>query len=399
MPGSNHDITAASLADGQLELHWHDGARSRFHPFWLRDNCRCDACGDPAIGYRALRTSAIDADCRPVEVNADGGSLRLVWDDGHASSYPARWLREHAYDDAGRRARVFRPLLWDDEFRRHPPLFDYAAIADDSGLYAALETLRDRGLCLLRGAPAEAGIAEALALRFGYPQENNFGRVQDLRFDPSRRSIAFDVKALKPHTDEPYRASPPGILLFHCITNDQTGAGGSLFVDGFEVAERLRAADPEGFAALCDFPQSFRRHFEGDVDLIAEFPLLSVDEFGNLCGVRINDRVAAPLCIPPEVVDDYYRGLRFLLRQTEDSASMLIHTLAPGDIAIFDNHRVLHGRSDLTIHGQRWLQWVQVERGDLHSSLRILADRLGRARDDSPLMRGAYGSAARRRQR
>jgi len=397
MPDPHHELATASLSDSQVELRWHDGATSRFHPFWLRDNCRCDECGDPAIGYRRLRTSSIDPGCRPAEVAADGANLRLVWNDGHASSYPASWLREHAYDDAGRRAHIFKPLLWDDDFRRDPPVFEYASIADDSGFYAALEVLRDRGLCLLRGAPAEPGIAEAVALRIGYPQESNFGRVQDLRFDPAKRSIAYDVKALKPHTDEPYRASPPGILLFHCIANDQTGAGGSLFVDGFEVAERLRAADPAGFAALCDFPQSFRRHYPGEVDLIAAFPLLSVDEFGNLCGVRINDRVAAPLSIPPEALDDYYRGLRLLLRQTEDSASMLMRTLAPGDIAMFDNHRVLHGRSDLTIHGQRWLQWVQVERGDLHSSLRILADRLGRARDDSPLMRGAYGSAARRR--
>ena len=67
-------------------------------------------------------------------------------------------------------------------------------------------------------------------------------------------------------------------------------------------------------------------------------------------------------------------------------------TLQPGDIAIFDNHRVLHGRTDLTVDGKRWLQWVQIERGDFHSSLRILADRLGLARDARPLMRGAYST-------
>jgi hypothetical protein len=42
---------------------------------------------------------------------------------------------------------------------------------------------------------------------------------------------------------------------------------------------------------------------------------------------------------------------------------------------------VLHGRTDLTVDGERWLQWAQIERGDFHSSLRIVADRLNRARD------------------
>jgi hypothetical protein len=45
----------------------------------------------------------------------------------------------------------------------------------------------------------------------------------------------------------------------------------------------------------------------------------------------------------------------------------------------------------LTINGQRWLQWVQIERGDFHSSLRIFADRLGIPRDANPLLQGAYG--------
>jgi hypothetical protein len=41
-----------------------------------------------------------------------------------------------------------------------------------------------------------------------------------------------------------------------------------------------------------------------------------------------------------------------------------------------------------------WLQWVQIERGDFHSSLRILADRPGQPRDARPLMKGAYGKSA-----
>ena len=58
---------------------------------------------------------------------------------------------------------------------------------------------------------------------------------------------------------------------------------------------------------------------------------------------------------------------------------------------MFDNHRVLHGRTDLTVEGQRWLQWLAIKRGDFHSSLRIIADRLELARDTNPMLKGAYG--------
>ena len=292
-----------------------------------------------------------------------------------------------------RASRAFKPEIWNDALRANPPHFNYSEIVDDDAkLLQLLQRVRDHGIFFLRGAPAEAGVVEALSRRFGFPQESNFGRVLDLVFNPAERSIGNDIKSLKPHTDEPYRASPPGILLFHCIANDQTGAGSSTFVDGFEIAERLRAHDPDGFYALCNNSSSFRRYFTDDVDLIAEFPIISLDEFSQLCGVRINDRVAAPPLIPADQVEVYYRGLHYLLQQSEDPELIMHLTLKPGDIAIFDNHRVLHGRTDLTVDGQRWLQWVQIERGDFHSSLRILADRLGLARDARPLMRGAYGN-------
>lgn len=384
---------SARLHDRLVEVTWEDGSRNQFHAIWLRDNCRCEICGDPAIGYRSLQLTSLDLDLTPAELQADSSGLEVTWPDGHRSHYPASWLYEHAYDNHARQARRFVAQPWNDGLRSDPPQFAYAdLVGDDAALLRMLQKVRDHGICFLHSAPAEPGIVEALSRRIGFPQESNFGRVQDLTFNPQKRSIANDIKALKPHTDEPYRASPPGLLMFHCIANDQTGAGSSTFVDGFEIAERLRAHDPEGFKALCSNLHTFRRHYTGDVDLIAEFPVISVDEFDRVCGLRINDRVAAPLSIAPTEIDVYYRGLHYLLRQSENPQMILHRTLQPGDIAIFDNHRVLHGRTDLTVDGQRWLQWVQIERGDFHSSLRILADRIGEVRDTNPLMMGAYGN-------
>ena len=385
------DIVAANLADGMIEVDWSDQSQHAYHPIWLRDNCRCEDCGDPAIGRRQLRLSELDLDCSAKSLEFDAGQLLLNWSDGHQSRFSSQWLREYAYDNKTRAARVFQPRLWDQAFRQDPLFLDYANLDGDAQLLEMLEQVRDRGICLIRNAPAEAGILEAFALRFGFPQESNFGRIQDLIIDRNKRSIANDVHALKPHTDEPYRASPPGILLFHCVTTDIEGSGCSTFVDGFEIAEVLRQQDAEGFAALCRNRQSFRRHFGGDVDVIAEFPLISTDEFGSIVGIRLNDRVAAPLQIDPSEVAVYYRALQRLLQLSEDPAYRLELNLQPGDIAAFDNHRVLHGRSNLSLNGKRWLQWVQIERGDFHSSLRIIADRLERERDANPLLRGAYG--------
>jgi gamma-butyrobetaine dioxygenase len=111
---------------------------------------------------------------------------------------------------------------------------------------------------------------------------------------------------------------------------------------------------------------------------------------GNVCGVRVNDRVGSPLSIPNYEVVPYYRAMKRFLELSEDPERILHLTLQPGDVAIFDNHRVLHGRTELTVTGPRWLQWMQVERGDFNSAVRIMSDKVGEDRDTNPLLRGAY---------
>ena len=379
--------------DAGLSVRWSDKSVSFFHHIWLRDNCRCPACGEPSIGRRTLRLSGIPKEIIAISTAIDrDDALTINWSDGHQSSYAGAWLKTYTYNENARSDRVFSPPIWTEDARKNPPILSFGNVQQDlASFQQMLLYLRDFGICFLHDAPPKDGTLEELARRIGPIQESNFGRVQDMVVDRTERGIANDVDALKPHTDEPYRASPPGILLFHCIQTDVTGGGSSIFLDGFEIAETLRIEDPEGFTSLTQNRQAFRRHFSDDVDLIAEFPIISLDEFDNICGVRINDRVAAPLSIPSGEVSVYYRGLRRLLELAEDSERMIRRTLKPGDIALFDNHRVLHGRTTLTVRGRRWLQWAQVERGDFHSTLRITADQLQLQRDTSPLLRGAYG--------
>lgn len=83
-------------------------------------------------------------------------------------------------------------------------------------------------------------------------------------------------------------------------------------------------------------------------------------------------------------------GLHRLLTLAEDKTLELRRQLRPGDIAVFDNHRILQDRTELNMKNRRFLQWVQVERGDFHSTTRIQADRLQKPRDSNALLRGAY---------
>jgi hypothetical protein len=49
-------IGAVQKGEGVVQVEWLDQerGRSRFHSAWLRDNCRCAVCVDPASGQKLL---------------------------------------------------------------------------------------------------------------------------------------------------------------------------------------------------------------------------------------------------------------------------------------------------------------------------------------------------------
>ena len=390
---ANAKIASIQQSDATVSVTWEDGTNAEFHSIWLRDNCRCEKCGEPVIGRRTSRLTDFPLDIKPASVSTETPqTLHITWnEDGHESRYDSDWLRENAYDTSDvRMGKRHLPTLWDSTFLKEPPTVSASSVATDKGLHDTVSTVRDYGICFVTGGSSEPGELESLAQRFGHLQESNFGRILDLRIDPTQRSIANSFEALPLHTDEPYRASPPGILIFHCVRVDPERGGQSEFLDGYKIASILREEDPEAFDALVDNPQSWRRHFEGDVDLSARFPMISLDDFGDVVGIRLNDRVGSPLSIPPDQMAAYYRGYRRLVELTSDRRFIIARRLQPGDIAIFDNHRILHGRTAFDLRSERWLQWGSVKRGDLYSSLRILADGLGLEREDGVMPSGAY---------
>jgi gamma-butyrobetaine dioxygenase len=388
-------IAEATGSNRSIEIVWRDGHRSRYPAFWLRDNCRCHLCGDPAIGKRRLRIGGLPPDLAPAKVtlSPDGG-LTIEWaPDGHVSRYEAGWLREHSLSVADRLSRRHRALLWDGSIAQRLPDADAAQVAADPQARLDLyRKVRDYGIALVRNLTPELGALEKFAALFGPLVETNFGRVFEILWTSEQKSIANSTEPLMPHTDEPYRYSPPGIILFHCMDASADGGGVSIFVDGFGVAEALRQAEPKMFELLSRVRVPYRRHYAGEVDVQTAAPLISVDPDGNIEGVRFNDRVMAPLDLDAGEIEAFYTAFRLLSELYYDERRWCLVPLRPGELMIFDNHRVLHGRTAFSADiRRRHLRQCHVDRTEFHSRLRILARKLG---SDEAELRLAAGSHA-----
>jgi gamma-butyrobetaine dioxygenase len=342
----------------------------RFPAIWLRDNCGCPACRDPASGQKLFGIEDLPDPLTIESVrHADGVVTVHFGPDGHRSIFDLEWLLARpeidlrtedakilwsGADPAPAQAVGSWPRYGCDEFHRKQ----------------CLQAVLRVGFVLLRDVPAFGGAVLDVARGFGYVRETNYGPSFDLTVQPDAPNLAFTSRAIPAHTDNPYRDPVPTLQLLHCLANEADG-GDSGLVDGFRAAAGLRADDPDAFDTLTCTPVTFRYATAG-VDLSATAPLIAVDPRGRIHGVRYNNRSTQPLRGPYPELAAFYRAYRaFAQRLAAENATFTLR-LEPGDCLVFDNTRILHARTGFAGSGRRHLQGCYADLDAVESQWRTL---------------------------
>ena len=374
MPAVNPENQVASLdiGDSQLELSWHDGHVSRYPASWLLEACDCDTCGDTRSAVR--HTRLVDKPQRPAILIAthDTDSLRIDWGNGHLSCYSLPWLRYHCLSPAGRAKRKFKPSCWGDEMATNLPYMDYTEVAASDDLQLQfLESILHKGFAVLRGVPAAREHTEEITSLVGKLRLTNY-EVYELESKPVPEIVGDMSLALAPHTDEPYRVDPPAITFFHVIAQSRDG-GASTLVDGFRLAQLLRQQEPEAFEILSSISAGFHRHLREGRIFAYQHPIIQLDSDGDVTALRLLDRAMTPVDCKPDQVEPFYDALRKLLRLSYSGEGMIEFRLEAGEMLVFNNQRLMHGRSAFDpASGKRHIRSCHVDLDEFYSSLRIL---------------------------
>ena len=370
-------LCAFEVEAGGLRLLWHGGEDTFFHFIWLRDHCACSDCRHPATRERTFDLIELPEELPAPEAGiTTEGALRLVWPamgkwPRHESRFDPAWLwrRRHGAMPVAR-PRV-RPWTAADMQDRVPRLSFDEVMESDAGLLAWLEFLGEYGLVLLTGGPCQGGEVERLARRVGPIRETNFGGVFDVISKPKPNNAAYTALALEPHADLPNWRRAPDFQLLYCLENSATG-GSSLFSDAFAAVEQLRTTDAEAFEILATTPIDFRFQDE-ETDVGHRAPVIGLDGDGRLAEVRINNWIRDSLDLPADRVVAFYRAYKALRRLVRDPAFVIRLRLEPGQMAAFDNLRVLHGREAFDANsGRRHLQGCYLDRDFVESKRRVL---------------------------
>lgn len=380
MPDSTA-VKRISATPDLLTIEWADGAVSEFASLWLRDNRAQDR--DAHSGQRLIDVADLPEHPRIRSAAQRNGTVRIEWDgEPQPASFDLRWLASHA-DGRSARAPELAVRRWLegaslDARRDFAWLSPQSARADPGARLAWLTRLLQQGLAFLEDVPAtESAILETVPL-VGRVLETNYGLTFDVRTLAQPENLAYSDLGLGLHTDNPYREPVPGFQALHALLPSREG-GESLFADGFAIAEHLRASAPEAFALLTTHAVPFHYRSQ-DADLYAERPLLQLSTRGEVTAVHYNNRSIAPLTVGVRETAAFYRAYRSFALLLREARFQLRTRLGAGTLAVFDNQRILHGRTAFSsARFPRHLRGCYLTRDSVYSETALLRRQLARA--------------------
>ena len=378
------------------------------HPQWLRERCLSEKSVQEKTRQplRQPHEYAWPMVVSHAEFDGDarGLLLNVRFGDGHASTFvvadlerEARSVTAHGIQQ--RDNQIPEAVLWRQE---QPQRFKFNELVNEvkkvqteeelgrnyfdhdkehlipetnaGPMHALTKRLMTHGHVVVTDVPGRdmmvADFAQALTRFQGYSsvRATNWGPVFNVRSVPDKdlHDIAYTSLALPPHVDNPYRNPNPGFQLLHALENKCILTGGSLAVDGFEVARQLRKEDPEMFRVLSEVPVRWENNGgDGSTALVFFGPQISLNpSSGEVEQIRYSNKSGGytPAISDVDEMDLLFRARRRFAELLNEESNTTTFRLQEGEIWMFNNLRVLHGREAFDVQeGNRHFQGCYID--------------------------------------
>ena len=357
------------LRDDCLSVVISGNGNADFDYFWLRDNARDPISFDSRSHQRELFTCEVDANIRPLKADLvnNGLALQIKWPDlDEAVFYEETFLTTYAAPSD--MLAMPEPMIWDvATLDNDMTRISHCDVIKDHGMGRLLDIVSKTGFAVITGTPRNMDAVSDLTGRIGYVRHTIFGGLWEFEANENMADSAYTPKELRPHTDGTYSHDAPGLQMLLCVDYDAKG-GASIMVDGFRIATELKRTAPEIYEDLSRI--NVTGIYKGDgVILRAQRPVFRTDSNGSLLQVSFNNYDRDTVTLPKDDMRALYAGIRAFDRLANNSAFQWRYTLQPGDMLVFDNWRVLHGRSPF--QGRRKIAGSYINREDYESAVRV----------------------------
>jgi alpha-ketoglutarate-dependent taurine dioxygenase len=357
-------MLSVSPQDQFLTIQWDADHSSNYWYAWLYDNAPQNW---HESGQKLSESRAVDLHIKPLAISWSAQELHLSWDK-EAIAYPLAWLKQCSFP-----TKENQRVLW-EKLDPHQ-LHDYAQVlVDPAALLCCLKDVQKYGFAHIAGLPTTSGALLRLVHLFGYVRETNYGSFYDVIAEENPENLANTTLGLAAHSDNPYRNPTPTIQVLHCLKSEVKG-GETILVDGFYLAENMKQEHPGYFHLLATNAMKFK-FASKDQWLENRAPIFGLDLCGELVCIKFNNRSIQPFELPDELMLPFYEAYQYFENQLHDPTFQLIFKLEPGQAIIYDNERILHGRTAYSGLKVRHLQGCYADRDALYSKIRVLEERL-----------------------
>lgn len=241
---------------------------------------------------------------------------------------------------------------------------------DENVAKSVVESLLKFGFAFIENVKPDVESTEATLKRLFPIRRTLFGDMWKISDSEGHSDSAYSREHLPAHTDNTYWNDGSGLLSLHCIQHNGTG-GESLLLDGFKAINDLKMKDSQAFERLTKYLVP-AEYIEEGYHYKHSAPLIRLDSItNNVEQLRFNLFDRSDLnTIPDDEILQFYKDFGLLASEIQSPNNEWWFKLRPGTVVIFNNWRILHGRSEYV--GNRVLSGAFVTRRDFLSKARTM---------------------------
>ena len=353
------------------KVFFNNGSQKKeIHPFWLRERVDGEEYLDKGTQQRLFDPTSLNSDITINNASIDNNFLEINFNDGVKSKLNIEKLALDFFNED----TVIKSIgksKWNSSLNNIKNFSYKENFFESKEMYDLLISFYKFGFVVISEVPTQDNFIVKFANSIGSVRRTNFGEYFDVKSKPDPNDLAYTSLHLTPHTDNPYRNPVPCIQLLHCIENEVSG-GFSTLVDGYTVTEDLKNENPDFYKILTEVKVKFK-FIDKEVVLEDWSELIKLNDDKTFKQVRFSPRLDYVPMLDKEKLDLYYKARKKLSEMYNSDKYRVEFKLAPKDLLMMDNHRLLHGRTAYeTKEGKRFLQGCYIDYDSTEGKLRHL---------------------------
>ena len=360
-------IKNIKILPDKINILFSNNKEDNFLNIWLRDHAKDEDSWDHRSNQRKIFTAKLDPKLhiKKAILKDNGKSVDILWSD---LKKPINYSSNFFLENSNKSQKINDNIkIWDKKDIGEEIYTDFQNTITKDGFKEFLEKLYKFGFVVIQNCKTEMSSVEKIANKIGYVRESIFGGLWSFESNNDMADSAYTQDELRPHTDSTYSNDAPGLQLLLCCHYEATG-GESIMVDGFKIAEKIYKENRDLYTLLSEIEVTGQYIGDG-VFLEAKRPIFKLNSNKELVQVSFNNYDRAAFRMDDEKTLKFYDAIREFDLIANNREYQWRHILKPGELLIFNNWRILHGRG--SFKGDRKMSGCYINKEDFDSSCRM----------------------------